>query len=311
MTFIPTNIRRLDSLMHTRWILGIVILGMVGAGCSQSVDGPQAKSTPLEVPETPGPTKTVEAKESPKHEDPPNMWVTERPEWLGERVLPLGPNGMGVAEPTPPILRNRRFPTIEILPLPDRPGYHATIDSVPPAVLERSTWRPKCPVTPDELAYLTMTFWGFDHERHTGEMIVNASAADEITGVFARLYEVRFRIEEMRVATLPEQRAWNRAPTGDTNLTSSFECRKATGGSDWSEHAYGLAIDINPFHNPYLLGNIVGPELAGAYTDRTWKRPGMIFEGDAVTDAFDAIGWGWGGRWNSLKDWMHFSLSGH
>ncbi len=84
-----------------------------------------------------------------------------------------------------------------------------------------------------------------------------------------------------------------------------------TGGSDWSEHAYGLAIDINPFHNPYLFGDIVGPELAGAYTDRTWKRPGMIFEGDPVVQAFDSIEWEWGGRWNSPKDWMHFSQSGH
>jgi hypothetical protein len=37
----------------------------------------------------------------------------------------------------------------------------------------------------------------------------------------------------------------------------------------------------------------------------------MILEGDRVTAAFDAIGWGWGGRWSSLKDWMHFSQNGH
>jgi hypothetical protein len=29
-----------------------------------------------------------------------------------------------------------------------------------------------------------------------------------------------------------------------------------------------------------------------------------------VTDAFDGIGWGWGGRWNSLLDLMHFSDNG-
>lgn len=297
--------------MHKRWIPGIVVLGMVAAGCSPSDVKPRAATTSLEERATPGPTHTVEATKSPEPKRRPNRWVTARPPWLGERVLPMGPNGMGVAKPTPPILRNRRFPTVDILPRPARPGYHATIEKVPQEVLERSTWRPKCPVAPDELAYLTMTFWGFDRERHTGEMIVNASVAEDVAGVFRQIYRARFRIEEMRVATLEEQRAWTRTPTGDTNVTSSFECRKATGGSDWSEHAYGLAIDINPFHNPYLLGDIVGPELAGAYTDRTWKRPGMIFEGDAVTRAFDAIGWEWGGRWNSLKDWMHFSQSGH
>jgi len=218
---------------------------------------------------------------------------------------------MGIAKPTPPILRNRRFATIDILPRPKHKGYKATIAAVPEDVLKRSTWRPKCPVEPSELAYLTMTFWGFDRERHTGEMIVHASVAEDITRVFERIYRARFPIEDLRVTTLKEQRAWDRAPTGDTNVSSSFECREATGGSHWSEHAYGLAIDINPFHNPYLKGDIVGPELAGAYTNREWKRPGMIFEGDAVVSAFDAIGWQWGGRWNSLKDWMHFSQSGH
>ena len=26
--------------------------------------------------------------------------------------------------------------------------------------------------------------------------------------------------------------------------------------------------------------------------------------------AFAAIGWGWGGNWRTLKDYMHFSLTG-
>jgi hypothetical protein len=36
----------------------------------------------------------------------------------------------------------------------------------------------------------------------------------------------------------------------------------------------------------------------------------MIVPGDVVTEAFAEIGWGWGGNWSSLKDWMHFSRSG-
>jgi hypothetical protein len=153
-----------------------------------------------------------------------------------------------------------------------------------------------------------MTFWGFDHLPHTGEMIVNSSVASDVVEVFKKLFEARFPIEEMRVGTLAEQ---NAPPTGDTDDTSSFECRQVTLGDSWSEHSYGLAIDINPFHNPYVKGNLVAPELASAYADRGWVRPGMILEGDVVTQAFDAIGWGWGGRWSSLKDYMHFSQNGH
>lgn len=156
-----------------------------------------------------------------------------------------------------------------------------------------------------------MTFWGFDREPHTGEMIVNRAVAEDIVRVFRRLYRARFPIEEMRVASLQEQRRWINRSTGDTNVTSSLECRRATLGTSWSQHAYGLAVDINPFHNPYQDGELVAPELATAYTNRRWRRPGMVLEGGVVTRAFDAIGWQWGGRWSSIKDWMHFSLSGN
>jgi hypothetical protein len=160
----------------------------------------------------------------------------------------------------------------------------------------------------DQLVYIKMTFWGFDHQTHIGELITNASVADQLVGVFRKLYKARFPIEEMRVVRRDEVHA---PPTGDTNDTSSFECRQVTLGSTWSQHSYGLAVDVNPFHNPYLRGDIVAPELATSYTDRTWKRPGMIMDGDVVTQAFADIGWGWGGQWSSLRDWMHFSQNGH
>ena len=75
-------------------------------------------------------------------------------------------------------------------------------------------------------------------------------------------------------------------------------------------HAYGLAIDVNTFHNPYVKGDLVLPELATAYLDRSNVRPGMILPGDAVVEAFAAMGWEWGGEWNTLKDYMHFSENG-
>jgi hypothetical protein len=139
-------------------------------------------------------------------------------------------------------------------------------------------------------------------------MITNAAVAEQLVGVFRTLYEAKFPIEEMRVTTLEDQRA---PPTGDTDDTSSFECRPVTLGDSWSEHAYGLAVDIGPFHNPYVRGDLVAPERASAYADRSWVRPGMIVPGDVVTQAFARIGWGWGGQWHSLKDYMHFSQNGN
>jgi hypothetical protein len=125
--------------------------------------------------------------------------------------------------------------------------------------------------------------------------------------VFRRLHDAAFPIEQMRVIRAEEIDA---PPTGDWNDTTSFVCRPAVGNTSWSQHAYGLAVDINPFHNPYLKGDLVLPELASTYTDRDDLRPGMIQPGDAVVTAFADMGWPWGGNWNSLKDWMHFSASG-
>jgi hypothetical protein len=281
-----------------------------GAGTSDAAPADRAsKESSSQAATTPSPTRTPRAAVSPDPEKTPiNKWVTRRPEWLGTRVLPERPDGFGVVQTTPRIFRDRRLPTIDLLPPPEKRGFEAAIGPVPPEVVKRSSWRPKCPVTLEQLAYITMPFRGFDHRRHTGEMIVNAAEAENVVEVFRALYEARFRIEEMRVVTLGEQRA---PPTGDTNVTSSFECRQVTLGTSWSQHSYGLAIDVNPFHNPYVRGDLIAPELASAYADRTWRREGMIFEGDVATRAFDAIGWEWGGRWNTLKDWMHFSQTGH
>ena len=51
-------------------------------------------------------------------------------------------------------------------------------------------------------------------------------------------------------------------------------CRAARQQTNWSAHAYGLAIDLNPFDNPYQRGDLVLPELASSYLDRSWKRAG-------------------------------------
>lgn len=186
-------------------------------------------------------------------------------------------------------------------------AFHWTMEPIPADVLARSSWTEECPVGLDDLVYLTLSHYGFDQRFHTGELIVNASVAENVIEVFEKLHAARFPIEQMRVITLEEIDAH---PTGDGNETTAFVCRPAVGTNHWSQHAYGTAIDINQFHNPYLKGDLVLPELANAYLDRDDVRPGMIVEGDVVTEAFAEIGWGWGGYWTSLKDWMHFSLSG-
>jgi hypothetical protein len=236
-----------------------------------------------------------------------------RPDWLGTRILPLASDGFGERLPTPAELLDRQLAT-PVLPAPvpaappDDGSFRSTIGAVPLDVLTRSTWTSACPVTVDELRYVTVTFFGFDGLRHTGELLVHASVADDVVAIFGALHAAAFPLEEVRVIALEELDV---PPTGDGNVTSAFVCRPTVGGTRWSEHAFGRAIDINPFHNPYVRGDLVLPELASAYVDRAKHRPGMILDGDSVTAAFAARGWRWGGEWTGRAvDWMHFSPSG-
>jgi hypothetical protein len=114
--------------------------------------------------------------------------------------------------------------------------------------------------------YLTVTHWGFDDRVHTGELIVHASVAEGMVEVFRHLHEIRFPIEELRVISMDDMTALS---TGDGNVSSAFVCRKKVSGRSWSEHSYGLAIDLNPFHNPFVRGYLIVPGLAGSYLDRS------------------------------------------
>jgi hypothetical protein len=235
--------------------------------------------------------------------------TTVAPAWdVGATALALRPDGFGQVLPTPAPLVDRRLPTASELPAPPTSDFHSTISPLDDQVLQRmaGTWQSGCPVAPEDLRYLTLAFWGFDGDHHTGELVVHRDVAEEVVWVFARLHEAQFPIEEMRLVTGADLDA---PPTGDGNNTAAFVCRPVRQGGSWSAHAYGTAIDLNPFHNPYRRGDLVLPELASAYLDRANVRPGMVVAGDVATNAFAEIGWSWGGQWSS-PDLMHFSASG-
>ncbi len=229
------------------------------------------------------------------------------PDWLYTRTLDTNAAGVASSQPTPPELIDRKLPPQDILPIPATFDFKASINPLDGEPLARSTWQEGCPVPSEDLRYVIITFWGFDERPHRGELIVHRDVAVDMVAVFETIYEARFPIEEMRIIT---QEDLDALPTGDGNISASFVCRPVTGGSKFSQHAYGLAVDINPFHNPYIKGERVLPELATAYLDRDQDLPGMMDDESVPVQAFLELGWGWGGHWNSLKDFQHFSQNG-
>jgi hypothetical protein len=292
-----------------RCVLALLLAALAACGGSGDV----VDSTPVGAP-TSSPADVVlppaEPPDAPPAEPEPDAPPAVEPTWVvGASPLPLRPDGFGEVLPTPEVLRDRRLPTTDLLPPPADGRFAATVEPISPEVRARmgQSWSEACPVGLAELRYLTVSFVGFDDLPHTGEIVVAASVADAVVEVFRRLFEERFPIEEMRLVTTADLDA---PPTGDGNNTAGYVCRAARGQTSWSQHAYGTAVDINPFHNPMSKRDLVLPELASAYVDRTTVRPGMHLPGGPAVRAFDDAGWTWGGTWRSSKDWMHFSLSG-
>ena len=200
-------------------------------------------------------------------------------------------------------------------PSPDlaRPGWPAFAAAVSGPLTPADvpfTWRPGCPVPPEQLRAIRLSYAGFDGRAHAGEIIVNARVVHQVIEVFATLYRARFPISRME----PVDAFHGSDPRSmAADNTSGFNCRYAvaTGPPQWSMHAYGLAIDVNTVQNPYLEpGADVQPPAGAAYLDRSDIRPGMAYPGGILVSAFSSIGWGWGGYWTGAPDYQHFSVNG-
>jgi poly-gamma-glutamate synthesis protein (capsule biosynthesis protein) len=170
------------------------------------------------------------------------------------------------------------------------------------------TWREGCPLHWSELSLLTLTYWNFYGKAVKGRMVVNTSVADDVVTAFEGLFDIGFPIE--RIALVDDYGGDDKAAMA-ANVTSGFNCRYVDGTERWSNHAFGLAIDVNPLINPWAReGNVLPVEGSSYAANRDDPVPGMINLGDPVIDVFADVGWSWGGVWASA-DYMHFSQPGN
>jgi hypothetical protein len=196
------------------------------------------------------------------------------------------------------------------------PPFHAASQALSPAQraqLEGRYWHAGCPVALSDLRMLAVSYFDFDGNAQQGELVVNRRAAAPLAKVFRQLYRLRFRIRHLQFA---DAYGPKRSQPADGDISGSFECRRAvpspcgSGTGNWSQHAYGLAVDLNPIENPYTGCGRTRERKSIPYLNRSRLRRGMVTP--AVIRAFRSIGWGWGGSWaGSTKDYMHFSSTGH
>lgn len=101
---------------------------------------------------------------------------------------PAGPATAPAPASSPPVPSSTPSASAE-------PVFQASTSVLSEAMRTRMTGvsrHPGCPVSLAQLRLLRLSYWGFDHAVHQGELIVNASAAASLTQAFRQLFAARF-----------------------------------------------------------------------------------------------------------------------
>lgn len=167
-----------------------------------------------------------------------------------------------------------------------------------------------CTVPYEDLNYVGLKYIDFDGREQIGELICNKAVAQDMVEIFYELYRNDYRLERVRL--IDEYDGDDTASMADNN-TSCFNYRVVDGTTNLSKHAYGLAIDVNPYYNPYVVfgrnidgSDYISPPGSEVYADRSQGFPYKIDENDLCYRLFTEHGFTWGGNWNSTKDYQHF-----
>jgi peptidoglycan LD-endopeptidase CwlK len=151
----------------------------------------------------------------------------------------------------------------------------------------------------DNLRIVDVYYYGFDDNLHKGQVVVHKDVVLDIIEIFEHIRETRFPIG--KVVPISKY-GWSDEKSMQDNNTSAFNYRFISGSRVISNHAAGLAIDINPALNPYIKNGSILPE--NCVYDTT--KAGTIKDGSQLVKEFNTRGWDWGGHWKSLKDYQHF-----
>ncbi|MCU1262509.1 MAG: family peptidase [Bryobacterales bacterium] len=170
--------------------------------------------------------------------------------------------------------------------------------------VKKTTWHQGCPVPPDDLRRVSVSYWDFAGRPARGALVVNKELTAEVQAIFGELFDHGFLIEKMQPI---EAFGGSDDRSMEANNTSAYNCRDVTGvKGTFSNHSWGRAIDINPLTNPYVKGRKVLPPAGSAYLDRTRAYPGGILRDSFTVKAFLKRGWTWGGSWPDRQDYQHF-----
>lgn len=146
---------------------------------------------------------------------------------------------------------------------------------------------------------ITLEYWSFDCRIHVGQLVIHRDLVKDMEFIFRALLFARFPIAKMIPIVAY---GWDDERSMQDNNTSGFNYRKKAHADELSLHAYGRAIDINPWLNPCIIDGVISP--AGARYDPS--APGALTNFSLPTRLFKARGYQCGLDWITHKDYQHF-----
>ena len=148
---------------------------------------------------------------------------------------------------------------------------------------------------------LQVMYISFDGKFHRGQIVIDKDLEKDVTDFFKFLLEQNFPLNKV-VPVAHKKFNFDDALSMAQNNSSGFNPRNIAGGDKPSNHAFGRAIDINPFQNPYIKNDLVEPK--GAVYDT--GKPGTFAAESPIVQFLKSRGFFWGGDYKDLKDYHHF-----
>lgn len=162
----------------------------------------------------------------------------------------------------------------------------------------------------DSQKLLEVMYYGFDGKLHQGQVVVNKKVASDVKAFFHKAREIRFPIAHAIPAADPRY-GWSDDKMMADNNTSGYNYRTIAGSTNLSNHAKGLALDVNTFLNPYIYidnnGQVITDPSGATYDP---SKPGTLTKDHPLVKLMEARGWTWGGDWtlenDEVIDYQHF-----
>ncbi|MFH1051640.1 MAG: M15 family metallopeptidase [bacterium] len=152
----------------------------------------------------------------------------------------------------------------------------------------------------DDLVLLDVTYYSFDNNIHKGQIVVHKDVEQDIREIFNLILKMKFPVNKVIPIVKYD---WSDDASMEDNNTSAFCYRFIAGTTRLSNHAFGKAIDINPFNNPVIHKDGSTSPGKAKYNP---KKPGTFYKEHPIVQEFLKRGWRWGGDFNSYKDNHHF-----